>query len=124
MRLLINRDPVGWRLGLDPERNERDFFGQGSCEEVCATLMEHLGWLDDLKPLLEQNQFPASSADILRRHLDMAENATSGQEKDAEEPKSQGQSHRLEHATSGEEKAAEPKSQGQDTETKSVPSHE
>lgn len=91
MRLLINRDPVGWNLGLDPERNERDFFGQGSCEEVCATLMKHLGWLEDLKPLLAQNEFPAGSAEVLRRHLGQPEETTSNEERDTVEPEGQGQ---------------------------------
>jgi NAD-dependent deacetylase sirtuin 2 len=69
MRVLINRENVGWHLGLDVERNERDFFGEGDCETVCIDLIQHLGWLDHLKPLLDQNELPDSSTLLLRERL-------------------------------------------------------
>jgi NAD-dependent deacetylase sirtuin 2 len=69
MRVLLNREPVGWHLGMDFEQNDRDFFGQGNCENVALELMEHLGWLDKLKPLLEKSELPESSCALLREQL-------------------------------------------------------
>ena len=67
MRVLINREPVGWHLGLDYEENDRDFFAQGDCEAVVLQLMEYLGWLEDLNAVM--NELPESSCDLLRKVL-------------------------------------------------------
>mmetsp|Transcript_13690 Transcript_13690/g.15208 ORF Transcript_13690/g.15208 Transcript_13690/m.15208 type:complete len:476 (+) Transcript_13690:98-1525(+) len=69
MRLLINRERVGWQVGLDVDEEDRDFFGQGNCENVCLELMEHLGWLDKLRPLLDQHELPDASAALLRERF-------------------------------------------------------
>jgi len=70
MRVLMNREPVGWHLGLDYDSNDRDYFAQGNCENLALDFMESLGWLEDLKPLLDQGEFPESSATLLREHLE------------------------------------------------------
>ena len=70
MRVLMNREPVGWHLGLDYDSNDRDYFAQGNCENLALDFMESLGWLEDLKPLLDQGEFPESSATLLRERLE------------------------------------------------------
>ena len=70
MRVLMNREPVGWHLGLDYNANDRDYFAEGNCENTALDFMEKLGWLDDLKPLLDQGGFPESSAALLRERLE------------------------------------------------------
>mmetsp|Transcript_21292 Transcript_21292/g.50363 ORF Transcript_21292/g.50363 Transcript_21292/m.50363 type:complete len:336 (+) Transcript_21292:3681-4688(+) len=70
MRVLMNREPVGWHLGLDCESNERDYFAGGDCETTALDFMEELGWLEELKPLLENAEFPESSAKLLRERLE------------------------------------------------------
>jgi len=70
MRLLVNREEVGWHLGMHfGENAERDFFAEGSCEDVVLELMEHLGWLDDLAPLLSEDKLPQPSVHLLRDRL-------------------------------------------------------
>ena len=68
MRVLINREPVGWHLGLDFDENDRDYFARGDCEAVVLELMQHLGWLQDLNAVI--NELPESSGDLLREVLD------------------------------------------------------
>jgi NAD-dependent SIR2 family protein deacetylase len=70
MRVLINREPVGWQLGMDYETHDRDFFAQGDCEDVVLDLMDELGWLDYLQPLLDRKGLPEASAQILRDRLE------------------------------------------------------
>jgi len=72
MRVLINREPVGWHLGLDFEESKRDFFGRGDCESVILELMEHLGWLEDLRAVLDD--LPESSRELLRAALENSPN--------------------------------------------------
>ena len=73
MRVLMNREPVGWHLGLDYEDKDRDYFAQGNCENSALDFMEKLGWLDDLKPLLDREEFPESSAMLLRERFQQIE---------------------------------------------------
>jgi len=68
-RVVINLDPVGAELGLDYsssgtsiDSNRRDLFLQGNCDEVFLSLIQSLGWLDDLKLDL----LPESSAKLVR----------------------------------------------------------
>jgi hypothetical protein len=70
MRVLMNREPVGWHLGLDYDSNDRDYFAEGNCENSALDFMEKLGWLEDLKPFLDQGEFPESSAALLRERLE------------------------------------------------------
>jgi hypothetical protein len=56
-------------LGFDPSESKRDYFAQGECEKVLLELMGHLGWLDDLAPLLATHQLRDQSARLLRDHL-------------------------------------------------------
>ena len=71
MRVIINRDPVGIHLGVDYRpRASRDYFAQGDIDPTCLALMKHLGWLEDLEPLLAENKLPESSAQILRESLE------------------------------------------------------
>jgi NAD-dependent SIR2 family protein deacetylase len=72
MRVLINRDPVGRHLGFDWESHDRDYFARGNCETVVLNLMEMLGWLEDLRPLLERHGLPESSASLLRERFELA----------------------------------------------------
>jgi NAD-dependent SIR2 family protein deacetylase len=80
MRVLINREAVGWHLGLDYETNDRDYFAAGDCENVSLDLMDKLGWLDELKPLLYQNEFPESSSTLLRERLQQKQQQEQQQE--------------------------------------------
>ena len=68
MRVLINREPVGWHLGLDFQDNDRDFWaGRRNCEDVVLELMQHLGWLEDLRSLVDE--LPGASAEMLKEAL-------------------------------------------------------
>jgi NAD-dependent SIR2 family protein deacetylase len=70
MRLLVNREEVGWHLGMNfGENADRDIFAEGTCENVLLELMDHLGWLDDLAPLVSGDKLPESSAHLLRERL-------------------------------------------------------
>ena len=71
LRVLVNREPVGWHLGVSyGEHATRDYFAQGDCDHVLLNLMAHLGWLDDLEPLLTDDKLPEKSAALLRRRLE------------------------------------------------------
>ena len=70
LRLFVNREPVGWHLGVSyGDQAERDFFAQGDCDNVLLNLMSHLGWLEDLEPLLNEHKLPEKSAALLRAKL-------------------------------------------------------
>uniref|UniRef100_A0A7S2H762 Deacetylase sirtuin-type domain-containing protein n=1 Tax=Helicotheca tamesis TaxID=374047 RepID=A0A7S2H762_9STRA len=68
LRLVVNNEPVGVRLGIRyGEESTRDFFGRGKCDEVLLELMCQLGWLEDLKGLVED--LPEESARVLRERI-------------------------------------------------------
>jgi len=71
LRVLVNREEVGIHLGMDfdPETSKRDYFAKGDCDTVLLELMDHLGWLDDLAPLLSGSQLPDSSSRLLDEYL-------------------------------------------------------
>ena len=70
MRLVINRDPVGRHLGIEyGSEATRDYFARGDIDPTVLELMMHLGWLEDLEPLLAENKLPESSAELLRERL-------------------------------------------------------
>lgn len=70
LRVLVNRDPVGISLGMQyGPYAERDYFAEGDIDPTILELMTHLGWLDELEPLLEEKQLPESSADLLQQRL-------------------------------------------------------
>lgn len=71
MRVLVNREEAGSHLGLVFDGNDvtRDYFAQGECDDVLLELMDHLGWLNDLKPLLPNGQLPDFSARLLEAYL-------------------------------------------------------
>jgi NAD-dependent SIR2 family protein deacetylase len=55
MRVVVNQEPVGQSLGIvyknvysNNDDGIRDFFAQGTCEEVFLELAIELGWLEDL----------------------------------------------------------------------------
>lgn len=81
MRVLINREMVGEHLGMDFDQGERDVFACGNCDDVLLHLMEYLGWLPDLEPLVAECKLPQSSADLLQERLAQrsAAMATNGQ---------------------------------------------
>lgn len=70
MRLLANREPVGEHLGMVfGDEAERDVFAEGDIEPTLLDLIQELGWLDDLRGLLDGG-LPASSEELLRARLD------------------------------------------------------
>jgi NAD+-dependent protein deacetylase sirtuin 2 len=71
MRVLVNREPAGAHLGMifDQTIAKRDYFAQGECDAVFLELMDQLGWIDDLKPLLANDLLPASTARLLEDYL-------------------------------------------------------
>lgn len=77
MRVLINRDPVGRHLGFDWEYHDRDYFARGNCETVVLDLMEKLGWLEELRPLLVNHGLPESSAALLRERFELVQQDSS-----------------------------------------------
>ena len=84
MRLLVNREPVGEHLGMDfGEESERDFFVEGDIETSLLDLIEELGWLGDLRGLLDGN-LPESSDELLRARLDTAQNAATANQTEAQ----------------------------------------
>jgi len=70
MRLLVNREPVGWHLGMNfgPD-TKRDYHAQGNCDDVLLDLMSRLGWLSDLEPLVNNQMLPLASEAVLRQSL-------------------------------------------------------
>jgi NAD-dependent deacetylase sirtuin 2 len=75
LRVLVNRDPVGIPLGMQyGPYAERDYFAEGDIDPTMLELMTHLGWLNELEPLLDQDQLPESSADLLQQRLEMDRN--------------------------------------------------
>lgn len=80
LRLLVNRETVGEHLGMDfGEDAERDVFAEGDIENVLLDLVEELGWLEDLRSLLE-GDLPASSTELLRARLEACQSASAKQE--------------------------------------------
>jgi NAD-dependent SIR2 family protein deacetylase len=68
LRVVVNDEPVGWRLGIEyGSHAKRDYFAQGHCDAVMLDLIEHLGWMDDLAPLVDQ--LPEESAKRVRDRL-------------------------------------------------------
>jgi NAD-dependent deacetylase sirtuin 2 len=66
LRMVVNKDEVGQDLGIEygeSAANGRDFFAQGSCDEVFLDLIKELGWMDDLKQV--SHLLPQASADLL-----------------------------------------------------------
>jgi NAD-dependent deacetylase sirtuin 2 len=75
MRVIVNRDPVGISLGMQyGDFAERDYFASGDIDPILLELMGHLGWLDDLKYLLDGDKLPESSAELLRKKLSAKQN--------------------------------------------------
>ena len=68
LRMVINNEPVGERLGIQygSEAN-RDFFARGNCDEVILDLLCHLDWMDDAAKLL--SHLPQESARLLRDRI-------------------------------------------------------
>mmetsp|Transcript_24515 Transcript_24515/g.60066 ORF Transcript_24515/g.60066 Transcript_24515/m.60066 type:complete len:510 (+) Transcript_24515:1841-3370(+) len=79
MRMLVNRDPVGFNLGLnfDELGATRDYFAKGDIDSSMLDLMEALGWVDELEPLLDCNGLPESSAKLLQSKVQEMKNRTS-----------------------------------------------
>ena len=64
IRVVMNKEPVGYRLGIDySESPERDFFCKGTCDEVALDLIGELGWVNDLKAMM--NDLPKSNRELL-----------------------------------------------------------
>ena len=68
LRLVMNNEMVGRRLGIDYEDDSvRDVWASGYTDQSCLDLAERLGWLDDLAAVA--GELPESSADMLRKKL-------------------------------------------------------
>jgi NAD-dependent deacetylase sirtuin 2 len=69
LRMVVNREQVGQELGINYHQSEaatgRDYFAQGSCDEVFLDLIKELNWKEDLDKI--SNLLPESSAELLRR---------------------------------------------------------
>uniref|UniRef100_A0A7S3KX75 Deacetylase sirtuin-type domain-containing protein n=1 Tax=Amphora coffeiformis TaxID=265554 RepID=A0A7S3KX75_9STRA len=84
LRVLVNREPVGEHLGMDfGEESERDVFAEGDIETSLLDLIEELGWLGDLRGLLD-GDLPESSAELLRARLDTAQGAAMANQTEAQ----------------------------------------
>ena len=70
MRVIVNREPVGYQLGIDySERSEQDFFAQGDINEVLLLdLVIELGWLEELQQLCRQ--LPQRSELVLKERIE------------------------------------------------------
>jgi NAD-dependent deacetylase sirtuin 2 len=69
IRVVVNREQVGSNLGIQyNDDSHRDFFAQGSCDEIFLDLMDELNWLDTLSND-HFNDLPKSSAQLLRDRL-------------------------------------------------------
>jgi NAD-dependent SIR2 family protein deacetylase len=74
IRVVVNQEPVGQSLGIvynDVRSNDdgdmRDFFAQGTCEEVFLELAVELGWLEDL--FSKRDLLPPSSTKIVEERM-------------------------------------------------------
>jgi NAD-dependent SIR2 family protein deacetylase len=66
IRVVMNKEPVGYRLGIDySESPERDYFCRGTCDEVALNLIKELGWVDDLKAMV--NDLPGNSRELISK---------------------------------------------------------
>jgi NAD-dependent deacetylase sirtuin 2 len=84
MRVLINREAVGWHLGmnLDPG-SKRDYFVEGNCEDTALDLLQHLDRLQDIERFLDG--LPAESAKLARERLAAAKTERGEGKKEEEE---------------------------------------
>ena len=68
-RVIVNKEPVGEDLGIEYSNSKtgkdasRDWFLQGTCDQVFLELIQHLGWTDDL----DASVLPTASADLLNK---------------------------------------------------------
>ena len=63
-RVIVNKEPVGQDLGIEYGSNSsRDWFLQGSCDEVFFELIQHLGWVEDL----DTQVLPEASAELVKK---------------------------------------------------------
>lgn len=68
LRVVINNEPVGQRLGIDySDEPNRDYFARGSSENILMRLMYEMGWLDDLTSVIDD--LPERSKEILQQYL-------------------------------------------------------
>lgn len=68
IRVIVNKDPVGMELGIQYGPGAtRDFFAQGSCDEIFLELIAELGWIETLVEKVEE--LPEASATLLRAKL-------------------------------------------------------
>lgn len=68
LRLVINNERVGQRLGIDyADDAVRDVYAHGYSDETCLDLAEQMGWLEDLAAIVDE--LPDSSALLLRERL-------------------------------------------------------
>jgi NAD-dependent deacetylase sirtuin 2 len=68
LRVVINDEPVGWRVGIEyGSHARRDYFAQGRCDDVALDLIEKLGWLNDLAAHIDD--LPDESSKRVRNRL-------------------------------------------------------
>lgn len=69
IRAVVDVNQVGAELGIDYGPNpKRDFFAQGTCDQVFLNLITELGWLDDL--VAKKDILPSSSVELIERKQD------------------------------------------------------
>ena len=64
--MVVNKEQVGQELGINYGYEAscgRDYFAQGSCDEVFLDLIKELEWVEDLKKI--SHLLPQSSVDLL-----------------------------------------------------------
>eukprot|EP00977_Amphora_coffeiformis_P013278 scaffold3421_cov181-Amphora_coffeaeformis.AAC.18 len=63
-RVIVNMEPVGQDLGVEyGSTSSRDWFLQGSCDEIFFELIQHLGWVEDLNTQV----LPQASAELVKK---------------------------------------------------------
>ena len=67
LRMVMNDERVGRRLGVEYEDTRRDIWARGYTDVTCLDLAEKIGWLDDLAKIVDE--LPDSSAQLLRDRL-------------------------------------------------------
>lgn len=66
VRVIVNTEKVGQELGIvydSKEEGHRDFFTNANCEDSFLQLIQHLGWMEDLKTYT--NLLPKQSHELL-----------------------------------------------------------
>lgn len=73
MRVIVNDEPVGTRLGIEYGPNaKRDFFADGNCDDVFLELICALGWLQDVNAVIDN--LAESSVILIQERIEQCAN--------------------------------------------------